>query len=37
MFSSAEDKFSGNLFLEHFSPYINILPQIWDLQYCLRV
>lgn len=31
MFPPAEDKFSGKLFLEHFSPYINVLPQIWDL------
>lgn len=31
MFSPAEDKFSGKLFLDHFSPYVNVLPQIWDL------
>lgn len=28
MFSPAEDKFSGKLFLDHFSPYVNVLPQI---------
>lgn len=26
--SPAEDTFSGKLFLEHFSPYIKVLPQM---------